>query len=71
MEKKPFRWTDHDDQLFRELVESGATLEAIAGRMNRTAEELKRRGYVLGLPLKWFKPRQLGNRSATGAPQSS
>jgi hypothetical protein len=57
MNKKPTRWTTHDDHLFRELVDSGAALDAIAETLNRTADELKRRGYVLGLPLKWFKPR--------------
>ena len=60
MGKKPVRWTRKDDQLFRELVESGDTLEAIAEALSRTADELKLKGYALGLPLKWFKPRKPG-----------
>ena len=46
MEKKPVRWTSKDDQLFRERVESGDTLEAIAEALSRTAEELKLKGYA-------------------------
>jgi hypothetical protein len=57
MDKKPLRWTTHDDHLFRELVDAGAAPDAIAEVLNRTVDELKRRGYVLGLPLKWFRDR--------------
>lgn len=57
MEKTSVRWTCHDDETFRKLVESGATLDAIAAILNRTTEDLKRRGYLLGLSLKWFKRR--------------
>jgi hypothetical protein len=52
---RPTRWTKREDELFRELVEAGASLALISEALNRTEENLKRRGYLLGLPLKWFK----------------
>lgn len=68
MRKKSDQWGSHKDQLFRELVEAGATLEAITEKLNATAEELKRRAYVLGLPKKWFRSSQLSDlfRSPSG-----
>ena len=52
---RPTRWTKREDELFREMVDSGASSKFVGQTLNRTEEELKRRGYVLGLPLKWFK----------------
>jgi len=62
MNKKPLRWTRHDDHLLRELVDAGAAPDAIAETLNRTVDKLKRRGYVLGLPLKWFRARTVERR---------
>jgi hypothetical protein len=36
-------------------VNSRASPRSIAQALNRTENELKKRGYFLGLPLKWFK----------------
>lgn len=49
------RWTSGEDELFRKLVNSRASSSSIAQALNRTEDELKKRGYLLGLPLKWFK----------------
>ncbi|MBR0740721.1 hypothetical protein JQ581_27685 [Bradyrhizobium liaoningense] len=49
------RWTSREDDLFRQLVNSRASSRSIALALNRTEDELKKRGYLLGLPLKWFK----------------
>jgi len=49
------RWTSREDDLFRQLVNSRASSRSIAQALNRTEDELKKRGYLLGLPLKWFK----------------
>lgn len=49
------RWTSREDELFRRLVNSRASSSSIAQALNRTEDELKKRGYLLGLPLKWFK----------------
>jgi hypothetical protein len=57
IERKPVRWTSHDDELFRELANSGATAEVVAEALNRKVEEIIRRGYMLGLPRKWFRSR--------------
>ena len=48
-------WTPTDDTRFRDLVENGASEGEIARALNRTRQELRRRGYDLGLPLKWFR----------------
>ena len=49
------RWTSREDDRFRQLVNSRASSRSIAQVLNRTEDELKKRGYLLGLPLKWFK----------------
>lgn len=49
------RWTRREDEIFRKLVNSRASPSSIAQILNRTEDELKKRGYLLGLPLKWFK----------------
>lgn len=49
------RWTRREDDIFRKLVSSRASPRSIAQILNRTEDELKKRGYLLGLPLKWFK----------------
>jgi len=48
-------WTKDDDDKFRSLVDQATTPEAIAASLNREVADLKRRGYLLGLPRKWFK----------------
>lgn len=49
------RWTRREDEVFRKLVNSRTSPSLIARILNRTEDELKKRGYLLGLPLKWFK----------------
>jgi hypothetical protein len=51
----PCRWARHEDEMLRELVDAGAPLEFICETLNRTEQELRRRGYDIGLPMKWFK----------------
>ena len=53
------RWTKQDDEMFRNLVAAGAASETIASTLKKTDAELRRRAYTLGLPLKWFKRREL------------
>jgi len=48
-------WTPTDDAQFRHMVENGASEDEIALALRRTPQQLRRRGYDLGLPLKWFK----------------
>ncbi|MGY4508951.1 hypothetical protein [Bradyrhizobium sp. USDA 3650] len=48
-------WTPTDDARFRHMVENGASEDDIALALRRTPQQLRRRGYDLGLPLKWFK----------------
>jgi len=48
-------WTPTDDAQFRHMVENGASENEIALALSRTPQQLRRRGYDLGLPLKWFK----------------
>jgi hypothetical protein len=48
-------WTRREDETFRKLVNSHASPRSISQSLNRTEDELKKRGYLLGLPLKWFK----------------
>jgi len=61
-DEKLVRWTSYENELFRELANSGATPEAIAEALNRKVEEVMRRGYVLGLPRKWSRPRKHPHR---------
>jgi hypothetical protein len=51
-------WTRYDDQAFRDLVEAHVPAEEIAAKLHRDANNLRQRGYVLGLPRKWFKAHQ-------------
>lgn len=55
------RWTRREDELFRKLVNSRASSKSIARTLNRTEDELKKRGYLLGLPLKWFRQAAAGS----------
>ena len=48
-------WTRHDDEAFRGLVEAHVPAEEIAAKLHRSIETLRQRGYVLGLPRKWFR----------------
>ena len=52
---KPFRWTNEEDEILRSLAEARTSLEEIAARLQRAAPEIMRRGYTIGLPLKWHK----------------
>lgn len=51
------RWTKREDELLRELVDAGAPLRSICEMLKRSEPELRRRGYYIGLPKKWFKQR--------------
>jgi hypothetical protein len=51
-------WTSEQDQRLRDLVDAGAEPDEIGAELDRTRDELIRRGYVIGLPLKWFKARR-------------
>jgi hypothetical protein len=59
VETHPRRWTPDDDQLFRKLLEDDAPAEVIAARLKRPISALKTRGYAIGLPLKWFRPKAI------------
>jgi len=48
-------WSPLEDARFRDMVESGASAEEIAGALRKNQRQLRRRGYDLGLPLKWFR----------------
>ena len=50
-------WTRREDEMLRELVDAGAPAAIICETLNRTEQELRRRGYEIGLPRKWFKRR--------------
>ncbi|MGL3104196.1 hypothetical protein [Bradyrhizobium sp. BR 1432] len=63
------RWTKREDELLRELVDAGTPVKSICETLNRSEPELRRRGYYIGLPMKWFKQTahlMLRRRSATG-----
>lgn len=47
-------WDRTRDDLLRSLVDAGVRPEEIAERLGKTVDDLKRRGYIIGLPLKWF-----------------
>jgi hypothetical protein len=55
MREKAARWARREDDLLRFLVDSGCTIDLVAETLDRRPEDIRRRGYVLGLPLKWFK----------------
>lgn len=55
LREKAARWTRREDDLLRFLVDSGCTIDLVAETLGRRPEDIQRRGYVLGLPLKWFK----------------
>lgn len=61
----PRRWAQQEDEMLRELVDAGAPLEFICEMLKRTEQELRRRGYNIGLPMKWYK------RSAAQEPHAS
>jgi hypothetical protein len=48
-------WTQDQDDLLRLLVDQTTPLEVICSRLNRTVDEVRRRGNVIGLPLKWYQ----------------
>ncbi|MDA9472976.1 hypothetical protein XI03_00095 [Bradyrhizobium sp. CCBAU 65884] len=48
-------WTREQDEIFWHLVGKQTPEKFIAAALNKTCQELRRRGYVLGLPPKWFK----------------
>ncbi|MBW7968601.1 hypothetical protein [Bradyrhizobium sp. BR 10289] len=48
-------WTRREDDKLRELVDAGAPIEVICETLCRTEQELRKRGYDIGLPMKWFK----------------
>ncbi|QIG97684.1 MULTISPECIES: hypothetical protein [unclassified Bradyrhizobium] len=48
-------WTREQDEIFWHLVKKQTPEEVIAAALNKTCQDLRRRGYVLGLPAKWFK----------------
>ncbi len=54
------RWTPHEDDRFRTMVEANIGPELIAAKLNRTVHALKARAYTIGLPLKWFKLKAKG-----------
>ncbi|MGY3560049.1 hypothetical protein ACVWZ4_001169 [Bradyrhizobium sp. USDA 4472] len=49
------RWTKREDELLRKLVDAGTPVKSICDTLNRSGLELRRRGYYIGLPRKWFK----------------
>ncbi|MCG2645662.1 MULTISPECIES: hypothetical protein [Bradyrhizobium] len=63
MESHYLGWTPTDDAQFRRMVENGASENEIALALSRTPQQLRRRGYDLGLPLKWFRAVGLSERS--------
>ncbi|MCP3392159.1 hypothetical protein NLM27_25580 [Bradyrhizobium sp. CCGB12] len=64
------RWTKREDELLRELVDAGAPVKSICETLNRSEPELRRRGYYIGLPRKWFKqslPHKFEQRDQSGS----
>jgi len=49
------RWTHEEDNLFRYLAELHLDACVIADVLGRSTPELRRRGYTIGLPRKWFR----------------
>jgi hypothetical protein len=54
------RWTPSEDDLFRKMAEANIRPELIAEQLNRSVHAIKARAYMIGLPLKWFKPKAKG-----------
>lgn len=50
------RWTPAEDDAFRKMAEANIRPELIGKALNRSVHAIKARAYVIGLPLKWFKP---------------
>jgi hypothetical protein len=48
-------WTPQDDERLRRMVEAELPADEIATHLGRPVSSLKKRGYAIGLPLKWFK----------------
>ena len=55
--KRSQRWTREEDTFFRKMAERNTDPKIIAETLNRPIQALKTRGYLIGLPLKWFKPK--------------
>jgi hypothetical protein len=49
-------WTPAEDDAFRKMAEANIRPELIGKALNRSVHAIKARAYVIGLPLKWFKP---------------
>jgi hypothetical protein len=54
-ERRSKRWTPQEDDRFRTMAEANTRPEVIAAKLNRSIHASKARGYMIGLPLKWFK----------------
>jgi hypothetical protein len=54
------RWTPSEDDAFRKMAEANIRPELIAEELNRSVHAIKARAYMIGLPLKWFKPKAKG-----------
>jgi hypothetical protein len=54
------RWTPSEDDAFRRMAEANIRPELIAAELNRSVNAIKARAYAIGLPLKWFKPKEKG-----------
>jgi hypothetical protein len=48
-------WTREQDEIFWHLVRKQTPEEVIAAELNKNCQDLRRRGYALGLPTKWFR----------------
>ena len=53
--EKAARWTRLEDDLLHFLFDSGCSIDLVAETLDRRPEDIGRRGYVLGLPSKWFR----------------
>jgi hypothetical protein len=70
-------WTPQDDARLRRMVEAELPADEIATHLGRPVSSPKKRGHVIGLPLKWFKsgslkgghrtPHQPGSTGMAGA----
>jgi hypothetical protein len=54
MPASPCSWSESDDQMFLDLVDASVSEETISSMLRKTPEQLRRRGYDLGLPPEWF-----------------
>jgi hypothetical protein len=48
-------WTPQEDARLRKMVEAELSADEIATHLGRPFSSPKKRGHVIGLPLKWFK----------------